>query len=181
MPAGIVNGQTRSDPKPYATIQFMGGLQSVPVSRGVDFWSPSSGAGVTVATPFYAGDLELGFTLLPWTASAPGLPDFYSGFFFGGWSFSSGPGNAVRATAGIHLGNFFMAFDSQQIQGERNESEFAVSPFVRLRRSVLFGVEGFVEVGAIHVYTAPQMDLLKFSFGLTFEIEAPAWFREVLQ
>lgn len=165
----------------FETIRFgVGGLTAFHAVH-LDSWTSDYGGSVSASTPFYVGEIQLGIAAQPWRSNDPNLPDFISALVFAGWLVSTTPKNAVKASAGVRVGNYFMAFDSPQISGERNESEFAVTPFLNVRRTFINNIEGFVEVSASRVFTSPRLDMATVSTGLMISFDSPGWLKSILK
>ncbi|MDA1029427.1 MAG: hypothetical protein O3B41_10300 [Bacteroidetes bacterium] len=165
----------------FETIRFgIGGLTAFH-SVHLDSWTSGYGGSVSASTPFYFGEIQLGMAAQPWRSNDPNLPDFISALVFAGWFVSTTPENAVKASAGVRLGNYFMAFDSPQISGERNESEFAVTPFLNVRRTFFKKIEGFVEVSASRVFTSSRLEMASVSTGLMITFDSPVWLTSILK
>ena len=175
-----VSGQDSLDTAPFSSVRLAIGGHSAPVVRGLDHWTPGYGVTTRVATPFHWGDLEASASWLPWSADREALPDFYAVQISGAWSISSTPKNAVRSTAGIAFSNYFMVFDSEQVSGERKESEFVLSPFLRIRRRFSGTLQGFLQAEAARVFTNPSFSMIQVSAGLSIKMESPAWVGNIL-
>ncbi len=165
----------------FGSIRLSAGPETSLYAAHVDSWKAGYGGRLVAATPFYVGDVELGISIVPWNAKDASVPNFMSALIFAGWSISSSPKNAVKAATGVRFGNYFMAFDSQEVSGERNESEFVVSPFIGLRRTFFRKIEGFIEVNASKVFTVPRIDFVQVSAGLSVTVGAPGWLRGILK
>ncbi len=147
----------------------------------LDSWTADYGGAVKASTPFYFGEIELGMSILPWKSNDPVLPDFMSALIFGGWFVSTAPEKVLKASAGVRMGNYFMAFDSPQVSGERNESEFAISSFLGIRSTFWRGLEGFAEINAVRVLTTPRLDMVSVSTGVSITFDTPDWLEGILK
>lgn len=175
------NVKAQETRKAFETIRFgMGGLTAFHAVH-LDSWTSDYGGSVSASTPFYVGEIQLGVAAHPWRSNDPNLPDFISALVFGGWFVSTTPKNAVKASAGVRIGNYFMAFDSPQISGERNESEFAATPFLSVRRTFIKNIEGFVEVSVSRVFTSPRPEMASVSTGLMVSFDSPRWLTSILK
>jgi len=166
---------------PFETIRISAGAGIPTYTNNFTSWTSPFGVGLVADTPFFVGELELGLHVAQWDSGFSNVPNFNSALIFGGWAVSSSPLRAIQLSSGLRIGNYFMAFDSQQVSGERNESEFALSPFVRIRTSLLGRLEGFVEAQATRVFTDPRLDFVQVSTGLSLTFDAPDWLKEMLE
>ena len=150
-------------------------------------WDAKPGVGITIHTPFNIGigstlsDVGLGVSVNQWDSTRESLPNFRSVHMFIEWILTSAPTNPVNITGGVRAGNYFMAFDSNQISGERNESELAVSAVVGLRRTLFNRFDVFIESTASRVFTQPNLGLIEVRVGLSLTLNAPDWVRTVLE
>mgnify|MGYP001599563703 FL=1 len=176
-----VFGQDSLKTTPFSSIRIAMGGHSAPLVHGLNGWTPGYGVRAHGTTPFHWGDLEAAASWLPWSANEAGLPDFYAVQISGAWSVSSSPLNAVRPTSGIALSNYFMVFDSEQVSGERKESEFVFSTFLRLRRQIFGSVQGFIQADAARVFTNPPFSMIQLTAGLSIKMESPAWIGHILR
>ncbi len=74
-----------------------------------------------------------------------------------------------------------MSFSSNQVAGERNESELAVAVFSQIRRTFFRQLEGFAELRVTRVYTRPKLDFVEAKIGLSITVKAPNWLRTIAQ
>jgi len=168
-----------ADSSSFQTIRFAIGPVVIPFQRNVSGWESSPGIGFSAFTPFFRGELLLGVTAIRWETTEIERPDFLALHLFGGWSLSTPERFPVKIASGFKVGNYFMAFDSNQIAGERNESELAMSLVVSIRRTLYRNLEGFAEGEATRVFTLPKMDLVGLRVGLSLKVGAPAWLKTV--
>lgn len=167
--------------QPFQTIR-MGAMGTLPVAtRNLSAWTASMGPSISLTTPFFVGEVGLAFSYLTWETTEQTTPDFSSTLIMADWSVFSSPENHVKLGAGVRFGNFFMAFDNNQLSGERNESEIIISPFVQIRRTLFRDLEVFGELNISRVFTQPYVDLVQASAGFAYSISAPSWLKEVLQ
>jgi len=87
----------------------------------------------------------------------------------------------VKLSAGLSAGNYFMSFSSNQVAGERNESELAVAVFSQIRRTFFRQLEGFAELRVTRVYTRPKLDFVEAKIGLSVTVKAPNSLRTIAQ
>ena len=165
----------------FSRIRMFAGGMITPASLDTDPWTPEVGVSVWMSTPFYVGDLELGAGYSSWTAVGDILPDYSAVEIVAGWSVSTSPENAVKLSSGVTIGNYFMVFDSEQISGERKESELIIMPFFRARRTLLGSLEGFIQVQVAGIYTNPTMTLIQTWAGLSMSMESPAWLGRIFR
>jgi len=178
---------TSDSVRSFDTIRLSVGPGSILTSRNVDGWTPETGAGFVIQTPIVlgstslVGELGIGALAIPWTSKNPSRPDFLSIHMFIQGAVSSPSHHPVKLSTGLSAGNYFMSFSSNQVAGERKESELAVAVFFQIRRTFYRQLEGFAEIRTTRVYTRPKLDFVEAKVGLSITLNAPNWLRTVAE
>ena len=170
------------DAAAFSWVDFSASALLPVAAGGLEGWTANRAAGLDVQTPFYRGRVSLGVNAQSWLANdRSGLPDFVGLFLYAGWRGGSPADEPVRISGGIRLGNYFMAFDSDEEAGNRNESELAIAPEIefRIRLSERFDV--YASSSTMRVFTEPRQTILDVGIGLSFRFAAPPELRTVLE
>ena len=182
-----VNSPTSDSLRSLDTIRFSVGPGSILTSRNVEGWTADPGVGFAIQAPVLLsmrsleGEVGVGAFAVPWTTTNPSRPDFLSIHMFIQGAVSSPSHYPVKLSAGLSAGNYFMSFSSNQVAGERNESELAVAVFSQIRRTFFRQLEGFAELRVTRVYTRPKLDFVEAKIGLSITVKAPNWLRTIAQ
>lgn len=181
--ADAKTGSTPSaeDPTDFEWIELSIGAGAIGTIGGYDGWSTSPAPFLIASTPYLGGQAELGAEGRTWSADTADLPDFSALFVFVGWAPDWTVSDRIDMQAGLRAGNHLMIFRTDQVVGQRVESEFAVQPHaganVRVTGRMLFSVDA----GFLRVFTAPRLDDVSIRAGLSWRLDAPPGLRRFLQ
>lgn len=162
---------------------------SVPVLLGgTDGWQQNWAAQVTVRTPYFGGFLESGVHGQGWSPvegvtgvrNQP-LPWWVSAFAFVGAHAEGRISPRADLAGGLRLGNYFMVFDTDAVLGQRQESEFALAPVVRVQVRLWREWRLVAEGMWIRTFTYNRMDALHVSAGVSVPVGMPIWLRRILE
>ena len=149
-------------------------------------WSPESGFGLEISTPYYKGSLEAGVRVFRFDAFEFENSGFWSRYVFAGWFYRYAASDQVFLVPGIRGGINFMLHDEDKVYGgeynfKRDESEFAYELHLRLEYDIT-SVWGFYASASYHrtMLNIP-IDTLYGSLGITARIRSPEWLKRVLK
>jgi hypothetical protein len=93
-----------------------------------EYWNSGTGADGFIQTPFYAGDIKIGFTYLPFTGKDEYHADFNSYYINLGWNENLFLTNSISLNIGAKIGSFIMSFDDDTLDEFRTqESEIGLA------------------------------------------------------
>jgi hypothetical protein len=179
VPAGL-RAQGRS--APFETLDLGLSLHA-DVSRGLlhRWWSPGPAVGLGMATPFYLGDMELGFQYAHPTARRDDVPGFRSLFVYAGWGGGHTLGRGLSAGGGLRVGLMAMRFDGDTLAHDRaRESELGLAARAALRWMPAGGWFAEASVSYQSILTHRRMEQVFLSAGVGRRFATPAWLRDFL-
>lgn len=169
----------------FAWIELTAGALGVRDVQGYGGWAPEPGPFVVVSSPFYGGRAELGASGRFWSSDRLELPSFTAIFGAAGWSLDVPLATRFAILTGVRAGNYLMIFRTDQLVGQRVESEFAVEPHVGLRIGLTPGAAEKLslrlEGALLRVFTSPRLDDMTFRAGISWRFETPSGLREFLR
>ena len=162
---------------------------SLPLSlAGTEDWRQDWAGQITARTPFYQGFLETGLHGQGWSPkqgttglNGQPLPWWVSVYAFVGAHVEGRMGPRTDLAGGVRMGNYFMVFDTDAVAGQRQESEFAVAPVVRLQVRLWRDWRVVAEAMWIRTFTLNRMDAVQASVGLSLPVDMPTWLGRVLE
>ena len=166
---------------PYSTISVFGGFQhDMDIGALAPSWRVESVGEASVATPFYAGQLEAGATIHRYGALAD-VPPFDAVLAYVGWDVGIRYPRGVRLAVGPRVGMHFMDFDVDAVQGVRSESEVAVGGHVRLTVHPVPYIGLYAAATYMQTYTYIRMTQFYYSTGVVLTVPSPRWLIRVLE
>ena len=73
-------------------------------------WDPGTGMGIVLTTPFYLGEVEVGYQFTPHSAITPGVPGFNTHYVYLDWRMPIRLTERLHWSGGYHLGVVQMKF-----------------------------------------------------------------------
>lgn len=148
------------------------------------FWDVNTGAGLSISSEFYMGELGLGVDYISFNKKSVELPDFKSLFFFLSWK------NKVllfydlyffiKGKAGIY--NFiFERIDDSIHEGLLNESEITLGVSGGISYKAVKGLNISFSVSHIKVFTNERINLVFINAGLSKTFNMPSWLKDILK
>ena len=166
--------------EPFETIAFgVVALSDVNQATFHELWNPKLGGGLSVATPFYAGDVSLGFWRHGNTAVGDGASDFTSTYFYAAWEITVRlPANLSWRGGGL-VGSYRMDLTDR----ERDTSEQELGWGFRTGLSYQLGRHWAVDLHGTYlvVMTSTRIHHHLLGGGISRSFSAPKWLRDFLQ
>jgi hypothetical protein len=144
------------------------------------FWKNNSGFSLTYKTPFYYGNMLLGFHFFSHQSRLKENPDFQSYFLYAGWSYDLFTVSEFTVSPGIKFGNYLMNFKKTEGH-EKFESELCFEYFCHLDYSISDLTKINIEVGREVVNTYKPLVFNIIKAGISLQIESPDWFKDFLE
>jgi len=143
-------------------------------------WRSGAGAELGLASPFYAGTVELGIDQAGFESRTPGVPDFRSRFIFLGWH-AGVASRSLRWSAGGRLGPYTMRFDDSSLPDyRRHENELGTELVSRLGWRPAAPWELAFSARYRTVLTEPRLRHVNLAFTATRDFRTPRWLRDFL-
>lgn len=175
-------------PAPFSTLDVaLGGAADVgnalfyEAPLFYDYWKPGAGAELSVGTPFYLGDVEVGAGLHRYGSATADVPDFDALRVYAGWGIAFRPETWFGWYNGVRLGVFRMRFDEDTFEGVRNESELFVGFHSRVEVTPVRGWSVFGAVTVQQVYTYIRLRPVYLTGGIRRRLDTPGWLEAVLR
>lgn len=165
----------------FSWIEISMGAGSGNDIRGYNGWTPGPAPFLSAETPFLRGRADVRVGGRFWRAHRAGLPSFTALFASAGWAPVAKLGRRFVFLPGLRAGNYLMSFRTDQVAGQRIESEFAVEPFVRTTIRASERLSFVVEAAARRVFTSPRLDNASVRSGVSWRFDAPDGFRDFLR
>jgi hypothetical protein len=147
-----------------------------------DYWSPSAGGRLEVATPFYAGVLRAGGHLFDNDASAGDVPSFGALWSYLGWSYEWLLPRRVILSTGVQTGLMYMDFDDETIhEARQDETELGFGADARVRYAFAGSWSVFVGGEYRVVLTEREIGYVFGGVGIARAFASPKWLKEFLE
>lgn len=146
-----------------------------------DSWAVRYAGEAAFATPFYAGEAELGAALHRYDAVGPDVPRFDAVLFYLGWGLDLSPFEVLSWQSGFDVGTYRMTFDEETFPGVRNESEVMLGLNTRIRFNFSRAVSLYAIGRRMRIYTDPRLELTYVSAGIRVTIDSPNWLMTILR
>ena len=173
--------QAQPTAEPFSTIDVrLSGAAEMSSSSQLEQWSSDYAGSLLLSTPFYAGNLQTGVRIQPFESASSAQPSFWSGFLFLGWHQRWSTSDWLHVETGARVGNFFMAFDEDDVGGVRNESELATAGVQSIHIEPFDHIGFFVEGSYTKVFTSVRMKFVHLSAGITYRFHTPEWLKAVV-
>ena len=138
-----------------------------------EFWRSGRGGGLTVTTPFYWGQLDVGATVHRYHAKTD-VPGFGVVWTYAGLNNRWPMSKNVTVQPGLRLGLYRMSFDDAEstFRGTANESDLALSAGLALHYALLGHLAAFVRFDFLRIHTEPSLSFWYASSGLAVDLAA---------
>lgn len=171
----------------FSSVRFVGtGHKQISNTDFARNWSPVSGFGLEMSTPYYKGSLEAGVRVFRFDALRFENSGLWSRYAFAGWFYRYAASDQLFLVPGIRGGINFMLHDQDKVYGgeynfKRDESEFAYELLLRLEYD-FSPVWGFYASAAFNrtMLNIP-IDTLYGSAGFTVRLQSPEWLKQALK
>jgi len=171
----------------FSSVRFSGtGHKQISNTDFARNWSPDSGFGLEISTPYYKGSLEAGFRVFRFDALRFENSGLWSRYAFVGWFYRYAASDQLFLVPGIRGGINFMLHDQDKVYGgeynfKRDESEFAYELLLRLEYdfSPVWGL--YASAAFNRTMLNIPIDTLYGSAGITVRLPSPEWIKKVLK
>ena len=146
------------------------------------YWDPAYGGKISIETPFYYGTIHSGVELYPFNGKNESYPDFFSAYFFLGWSKDIQVVSGIHWYGGLRVGSYRMSFDDDEInetQVVESELGFGLDSWLKLDISSAWAIH--CRFCYLVVYTKKHLEFTMFSAGFSYTFDSPQWFKEFLK
>ena len=171
----------------FSSIRFSGtGHKQIGNTDFTRHWSPNSGFGLEISTPYYKGSLEAGVRVFRFDAFAFENSGFWSRYVFAGWFYRYATSDQLYLVPGIRAGINFMLHDEIKVYGgeynfKREESEFTYEILLRVEYDISPVWGFYTSVAFNRTLLNLPVDTLYGSVGITARLQSPGWFKRVLK
>ncbi|MEE9166433.1 MAG: hypothetical protein V3U24_03090 [Candidatus Neomarinimicrobiota bacterium] len=146
-----------------------------------DFWKPDLGIETFVKTPFYQGDVEIGFQFISYMAKANRIPDYKSVYIYLGYGKEWRLPSRVYWFNGFKIGNYLMIFEGGKLgDPSKTESEFSADLVSRMSYPIHKTLRISVSTSYMIIYTHKRIEFAFISVGTSYSIKTPKWIRDFL-
>jgi hypothetical protein len=146
------------------------------------YWTAIIGGEAEVELPFYAGKIKAGLHLFQFNGINEEYPDYLVSYFYIGWGGDISLSSQISWFNGIRLGSYQMRFDDTDINPtQRFESELGAGIDSRLDLKISTRWSGQIGIGYIAIFTHKKLELINLSIGISYTIDSPSWFTELLK
>lgn len=173
-----------TDDADFSWIEITMGAGAGKEIRGYGGWTPSPAPFISAEAPFFRGRAEVRVGGRFWSADSADsadLPSFTALFASAGWAPVVRLGRRLMVLPGVRAGNQLMSFQTDQVSGQRIESEFAVEPFVRTNIRASERLAFVLEAAALRVFTSPRLDDVALRAGVSWRVDTSSGLRDFLR
>ncbi|MDZ7772639.1 MAG: hypothetical protein U5K31_07875 [Balneolaceae bacterium] len=156
-------------------------------------WLPQTVGGLTLATPFHLGELEVGlrYSRFLHDEMLNGFSDFHAVYAWLGWNLPLELGEKTTVLTGLSLGNTYFSYDQARIYTapgadwsyafDRSESEISYELSLELHYGLGegWGLFGGVAYNRTLTYHPLELTLLRAGISRTFD--SPSWLQSFLR
>jgi hypothetical protein len=147
-----------------------------------EYWNSGSGIDGYIQTPFYAGNIKLSFTYMPFKGRDINHPDFNSYYINLGWNENISLVNRLSLYLGVSIGSFLMSFDDETLtEFKTQESEIGAAAEAGLKFSVTPALYFQISTDFLSVFTSRRIKLFNMFAGVSYAFTSPKWFRELAE
>lgn len=171
----------------FSSIRFSGtGHKQISNTEFARNWSPQSGFGLEISTPYHNGSLEAGIRAFRFDEFEFENSGFWSRYAFVGWFYRYAASDQVFLVPGFRGGINFMLYDEDKVYGgeynfKRDESEFAYELLLRLEYDISSTWGFYTSVSYHRTILNIPIDTLFGSIGITARLQSPEWLKRVLK
>ena len=146
------------------------------------YWTPAFGGRIELATPFYAGVIQVGAHIFNNESVSDDLLSFSTVFLYLGWGYEWRLPLDARLFAGVQAGGSHMDTDDPDLPVEgQKESEIGLGLQARLGYPISRRWSVQVTGEYRRIYTYKRIDYLFVGGGVNITFESPRWLREFLE
>lgn len=145
-------------------------------------WSPPWGTEASIASPFYAGRVQVGVQVLAYEAHRHDVVDFLARYLYLDWRLTRRLAGLLETSAGFRFGMFQMSFDDDRImENLRHEQELRADLVGGLQ--VRLGGPWALDITAMYgtIFFVTPVREGAVAVGLCRTFAAPEWLQEVLR
>jgi hypothetical protein len=170
-------------PEPYSVAGISAfALSNPPRGALAQYYTAGTGAALEFAMPLDAGTASVTAARVPYRGKSAAYNNFTATEALFGWSLMLPLHSRLSVGAGVHAGEFMMAFDDDVINpGLRNEKELLLG----VKAAGAFRIAGPLALAAQasydHVYLHVPTHFLAVQAGLRYTATLPQWLREFMQ
>ncbi len=144
-----------------------------------EFWNPKPGGGLSLGTPFYAGDVSVGFWRHANEAVQDDASDFTTTYVYVGWDLALRLPADVAWHNGVVVGTYRMDLTDTDVNANEQELGWGFRSAASYRLGRAWSV--YLSGTYLGVMTHTRIHHLLLGIGVTRSFPTPQWLREVLQ
>ena len=145
-------------------------------------WDPGAGMGLFLTTPFYLGEVEVGYQFTPHAAVTPGVPRFNSHYVYLDWRLPVRLTERLRWSGGCRLGVVQMKFRiSGSAWSGRAEHELATGFMTSLEWTVVKNWSTRFSAARRKTWFYKPLHQTFLSFSIIHRFPSPDLFREIFR
>lgn len=147
-----------------------------------EYWTSDNGLDGFIQTLFYAGDIKISFTYIPFKGKDEYHPDFNSYYINLGWKENLNITNDISLNVGAKIGSFMMSFQDDTLSAFRNqESEIGVAAEAGIKFGVSSAIDIHFNANFLSVFTSRRIKLFNLFAGVSYAFTSPKWLREIAE
>ncbi len=148
------------------------------------YWQPNTGFELYIGSPFYYGNIQIGFHYLPFSGKRIQQTSFNSLYFYLHWEKEWNFLRSLHCSIGGRIGFFQMYFDREFPDIDEQlvkEQEFATGLCSSLCYSLSSKWRIYVNGVFLKIYTYKEIRHTYFSIGIRWTFHTPKWLRNFLK
>lgn len=147
-----------------------------------EYWTSDHGVDGFIQTPFYAGDIKISLTYIPFTGNDAYHPDFNSYYINLGWKENLYFSNNMSINVGAKIGSFMMSFQDDTLSTFRNqESEIGLAAEAGFKFGVSSEIDIQINANFLSVFTSRRIKLFNIFAGVSYAFTSPKWMRKIVE
>lgn len=149
-------------------------------------WTPATGLGLELTTPYYTGYLEGGYRYIRYNEFHFPGSGFHSHYIFVGWNYSIVSSQNFSLSPGFRVGNRFMLHDQDMVYGEqavfsKEESEFSYEVLIKAEHTITEHISVYFTASYNRTVFNLPYSALYGSAGISFSIQTPGWLKQLMK
>jgi hypothetical protein len=147
-----------------------------------EYWNSDNGLDGFIQTPFYAGDIKIGFTYIPFKGKDGYHPDFNSYYINLGWKENLYFSSSISMNVGAKIGSFMMSFQDDTLSAFRTqESEIGIAAEAGFKFGITQEIDLRINANFLTVFTNRRIKLFSLFAGVSYAFISPKWMRVLVE
>lgn len=181
LPAPVYRAQDSSFQKLSIGFSFSRNVNKTSLD---EFWNKYNQYGALVRSPFYSGNIEIGFSYTPFTSKNFEQPDFKLLMYYIQWDKPLFNSSIFEAAVGCKIGLSQMIFEeTDEISNSSDiyEHEILAGIIASLRYNISSEVQLDLKVNYVSILTKKTINLFYTGAGVCYTFDTPKWLRDFLK